>query len=76
MHDYLKDRKDLTNELIVTIDGLDAKDLDDAISMSVSDNGNYLLGVHIADVSFFVEENSIIDKEAFAELSHLKNLKK
>lgn len=61
----LSKRKDLTNELIVTIDGLDAKDLDDAISLKISENGNYLLGVHIADVSYFVEENSIIDKSAF-----------
>ena len=58
-------RKDFTDDLIVTIDGLDAKDLDDAISLKISENGNYLLGVHIADVSHFVEEGSIIDKTAF-----------
>ena len=64
--DYeLTKRKDLTNELIVTIDGLDAKDLDDAISLTISDSGNYLLGVHIADVSHFVTKDSMIDKEAF-----------
>lgn len=61
----LTKRKDLTDKLIVTIDGLDAKDLDDAISIEISDNGNYKLGVHIADVSHFVTYKSIVDKEAF-----------
>lgn len=61
----LKHRKDFSDELIVTIDGLDAKDLDDAISLKINENGNYLLGVHIADVSHYVTYNSIIDKEAF-----------
>lgn len=60
-----KNRLDLTNELIVTIDGLDAKDLDDAISLKILENGHYQLGVHIADVSFFVPQKSILDKEAF-----------
>lgn len=58
-------RKDLTKELIVTIDGLDAKDLDDAIEVKKQEDGNYYLGVHIADVSHYVEKYSIIDKEAF-----------
>ena len=61
----LQGRKDFSDDLIVTIDGLDAKDLDDAISVEISDNGNYLLGVHIADVSHFVTYKSIVDKEAF-----------
>ena len=61
----LNGRLDLTEELIVTIDGIDAKDLDDAISLTISDNGNYKLGVHIADVSHYVTKDSIIDKEAF-----------
>ena len=61
----LVNRKDLTNELIVTIDGLDAKDLDDAISLTISDNGNYLLGVHIADVSSYVTKDTLVDKSAF-----------
>lgn len=61
----LKNRKDYSNDLIVTIDGLDAKDLDDAISLKINENGNYVLGVHIADVSNYVTKNSLLDKEAF-----------
>lgn len=59
-----KQRLDLTKELIVTIDGKDAKDLDDAISLTIKD-GFYHLGVHIADVSHFVTENSELDQEAY-----------
>ena len=58
-------RRDLTNELIITIDGADAKDLDDAISVKQLDNGNYLLGVYIADVSNYVKEGTFLDLEAF-----------
>lgn len=58
-------RKDLTDKLIITIDGIDAKDLDDAVRVEMLDNGNYLLGVYIADVSNYVKEGTFLDLEAF-----------
>jgi ribonuclease R len=63
--DDLEGRMDLRELQMVTIDGADAKDLDDAVSLHRKDNGNWELGVHIADVSHYVKEGTTLDKEAF-----------
>ena len=60
----IKNRIDLRNEVIFTIDGAEAKDLDDAIGIKKIENGNYKLSVHIADVSYYVKPNSLLDQEA------------
>ena len=62
---HIKNRIDLRGEEIFTIDGEDAKDLDDAISVKKLENGNYMLDVHIADVSHYVLQDSLLDKEAY-----------
>lgn len=60
----IKSRRDLRGKHIFTIDGADSKDFDDAVSLDILPNGNYLLGVHIADVSHYVREEGPLDKEA------------
>jgi ribonuclease R len=57
-------REDITDKAIITIDPPDAKDFDDAISLEKDSKGNWVLGVHIADVSFFVQQGSFLDIEA------------
>lgn len=68
--DYVTDeekvgRVDITDQPLVTIDGAESKDLDDAVVAWRLPNGNFHLGVHIADVSHYVTENSELDREAF-----------
>ena len=60
----IKNRVDLRDRHIFTIDGEDAKDLDDAVRVEKIDNNTYLLDVHIADVSYYVTQDSLLDKEA------------
>ena len=57
-------RKDLRNERVFTIDPENAKDLDDALSVKINEDGTYDIGVHIADVSYFVKPNTALDRDA------------
>lgn len=61
----IKKRRDMRDELTFTIDPADAKDFDDALSFRKLENGNYLIGIHIADVSHYVTPGSVLDEEAF-----------
>lgn len=61
----IRNRRDMRNQLTFTIDPVDAKDFDDALSFEVLKNGNYEIGVHIADVSHFVESGTSMDLEAY-----------
>lgn len=61
----MEGRRDLRDALVITIDGADAKDLDDAIQVQKNPDGTYQLGVHIADVSHYVQAGSAIDHEAY-----------
>lgn len=59
-------RRDMRGDLTFTIDPKDAKDFDDALSFSILENGNYEVGIHIADVSHYVQKDTVLDDEAFA----------
>lgn len=59
-------RLDIRDQTVITIDPEDAKDFDDALSLTYDDDGNYVLGVHIADVSYYVREESALDLEAYS----------
>ena len=63
--DEISKRRDMRKDLTFTIDPKDAKDFDDALSFTKLENGNYEIGIHIADVSHYVQPNTILDKEAY-----------
>ena len=58
-------RLDMREEVVLTIDPADAKDFDDGLSIKILENGNYYLGVHIADVTYYVPRDSVLDQEAY-----------
>jgi ribonuclease R len=60
-----KQRLDIRDKTVITIDPEDAKDFDDALSLEYDEDGNYVLGVHIADVSYYVAEETKLDREAY-----------
>lgn len=62
----IENRRDMRNILTMTIDPRDAKDFDDALSFQILENGNYEIGIHIADVSHYLQEGTILDDEAFS----------
>ena len=61
----IKRRRDIRDEVVLTIDPADAKDFDDGLSIQILDNGNYYLGVHIADVTHYMPRESMLDVEAY-----------
>ena len=61
----IKNRRDMRDTLTFTIDPKDAKDFDDALSFKKLENGNYEIGIHIADVSYYLKEGTILDEEAY-----------
>lgn len=66
-----KDRTDLTDELIITIDGDDTKDIDDGVSLKILPNNNFYLGVHIADVTHYVRENHPLDRMSLQQATSI-----
>ncbi len=67
----IKKRRDFRNELTFTIDPVDAKDFDDALSFKKIDEDNYEIGIHIADVSHYVKSGTILDKEAYSRATSI-----
>lgn len=63
--EIIEQRRDFRDEVVVTIDPPDAQDFDDGLSISILDNGNFYLGVHIADVTHYMPRGSVLDDEAY-----------
>ena len=64
-NEEISKRRDMRKDLTFTIDPKDAKDFDDALSFMVLENGNYEIGIHIADVSHYVKEDTVLEEEAY-----------